>query len=343
MNVGFFIADSFHYLPTILPLIRTTGGSIITFKKKLSKYIGSGKKNFTVLYYKNYKYLIEDFNNLSIDTLIHPSFSINYFRKIDGLKHVQIFHGTSDKPFNYHKSLRNYDLITVPGPRMKEEIIEKELSVPDRIAVIGYPKIDSFLHSDFDRMAFGHKIGIDTSKKTVLFSPTWVDPNKYSSFPGYVIQILRSLRNYNVIVKPHVDILRQRPWEILKAYIIKGKNCFIFPRSIDILPFMAVSDLMITDISSVSHEYLPFDKPIVFISPKPKDKIPKEHRWIWRCGDVIENKCDILDVVKKNLDNPEMSKIERESALKQIFYDFDGKSAARFKAALTDLMDKKVE
>jgi CDP-glycerol glycerophosphotransferase (TagB/SpsB family) len=340
MNVGYFIAGSLHYLPTILPLVRTTSGKILTFKKDTSQYIGPDIENLKVLYYKNYQCLRENFKDLSIDILVHPSFSVQFFKKISGVKHVQIFHGTSDKPFNYHKSLKFYDLIAVPGPRMKDEILERGLSGPDRISVIGYPKIDSFIHSNFDSMAYRQKIGIDTSKKTVLYSPTWVDPNKYSSFPEYVIKILRSLMDYNVIVKPHVGILRLRPWEILKAYMFKRKNCFIFPRSMDILPFMAVSDLMITDISSVSHEYLPFDKPLVFTSPKPKDKIPEEHTWIWQCGDVIENSIELYDVVKKNLDSPDRFKKERDAALKQIFYNFDGKSPERFKAALTDLMDK---
>ena len=104
---------------------------------------------------------------------------------------------------------------------------------------------------------------------------------------------------------------------------------------------MAVSDILLTDISSVSHEYLPFNKPIIFLSPKPKETIPEEHQWIWRCGDVIEYKSDIFNIVKENIDNPYKYKKERDKTLKQIFCDFDGGSAYRFKAALESMMSNR--
>ena len=340
MNVSYFIANSPHYLPTVFPLIRKTGGIILTFNKNAARNPGHVNKNIDILYYKNYKWLVEDFSNLSIDLMVHPGFSIQYFKKLEGVKHVQIFHGTSDKPFNYHKSLKRYDLIAVPGPRMKEEILRKRLSEPGKIAVIGYPKIDMFLHSDFSSTAFKNEIGIDSEKKTVLYSPTWDDPDSYSSFSEYVVPVMRSLKNFNVIIKPHPDIFKYRPWQILKAYIMRKGNCFMFPKSCSILPFMAVSDILLTDISSVSHEYLPFDKPMAFLSPKPEEIIPEEHKWIWSCGDVIENKRDILKAVEENLENPYRYKKERDSAFKQVFLDFDGKSALRFKDELMKLINK---
>ena len=101
---------------------------------------------------------------------------------------------------------------------------------------------------------------------------------------------------------------------------------------------MAVSDILLTDISSVSHEFLPFDKPMIFLSPKPKETIPKTHRWIWHCGDVIEDRRNLLREIKGNLDNPVKYKKERDNALKKVFLDFDGKSSLRFKTALIGLL-----
>jgi len=338
MNVGYFIAGSLHYLPTILPLVRTTGGKILTFNKGTFQYPGIDVGNVEVLYYKNYQSLRDSLKELSIDILVHPSFSIQFFKMISGVKHVQIFHGTSDKPFNYHKSLKRYDLIIVPGPRMKDEILERGLAEPDRISVIGYPKIDAFLSSDFDIFAFKKEIGLDFDKKTVLFSPTWNDPDRYSSFPKFITPVMKNLSMFNVIVKPHPNILKYRPWQILKAYLMRRGNCLIIPKSYSILPFMAVSDVLLTDISSVSHEFLPFDKPMIFLSPRTKETIPEIHRWIWRCGDVVEDKKNLLREIKGNLNNPVKYKRERDNVFKQVFLDFDGKSNLRFKTALIELL-----
>jgi CDP-glycerol glycerophosphotransferase (TagB/SpsB family) len=335
LKYGYFIKNSLHYIPTVLPLIKETGGILITLNKKTEKHISAHDRiNFEIQYYKNRKEITKCFGNLSIDILIHPSFTYHYFKSFKNIKHVQMFHGISDKPFSYHKSLKHYSLITVPGPQKKESIMEKGLALPERIVEIGFPKIDYFLHSKFDSVAFKKKLGIDPARKTILYSPTWVDPNKYSSFSKYVVPIIKKFRDFNLLIKPHMNILRYRPWQIAKAYIMKGRNCRIYPKSINILPFMAISDVLITDISSVAQEYLAFDKPVIFLSPKPVEKIPGEHIRIWSCGDVVENKRDLFQILWDNLDNPSKYKKFRDKALQKIFLGFDGKSALRFAQAL---------
>jgi len=334
MNIGYFIENSPHYLPTVLPLVQETGGIIITFSKKAIRCIKSNK--IKVFYFHGYKHLLNKLLSLQLKIIVHPSFTFQYFKEVAGLKHVQVFHGTSDKPFNFHKSLRFYDMIAVSGPKLRDSIIEKNLAKPDKIVLIGYPKIDNFFNSGFDTKHFKKQVGLDESRKTVLYSPTWDDPDGYSSFSLYISSLINNLKELNLIIKTHPNTFKYRPWKILKAYILKFKrrNCFLYPGSDSILPFMAISDILITDISSVSHEYLPFKKPMVFLNPRPGYNIPEEHTWIWRCGDVVENGKNIYSVIKDNLKNPMKYKIEREKALKQIFLDFDGKSALRFKEQL---------
>jgi len=227
-----------------------------------------------------------------------------------------------------------YDLIAVPGRKMKDDIISKGLSPADKIVEIGYPKIDYFLHSNFDEEHFKKEIGIDGDKKVILYSPTWYDPDHYSSYGIFIKSIIKDFIDYNVIIKPHPNILKYRPWQIIKTYILKRKNCFLYSGSLSILPLMKISDIMLTDISSVSHEYLPFDKPMIFLAPKPVNSIPEEHRWIWRCGDVVENTIFLNRVVRENLKNPDKYRDERMKALNYIFTSFDGRSAVRFKDAI---------
>ena len=338
MRIGYLIANSLHYLPTIIPLIEKTGGVIFSFRRVSSSYLDL-KNRIKIYHFRNYKHLLNKISGFNLDVLIHPSFSIRYFKNISDIKHVQVFHGTSDKPFNFHKSLKLYDLIVVPGEKMKEDIIKKGLAEEEKIKIIGYPKIDSFLHSDFDEDSFIKKLGLIPERKNVLYSPTWDDPNHYSSFPKFIKVILRELKDYNILVKPHPNIFKYRPWQIAMAYLYKHKNTFICNSNISILPFMKISDILLTDISSVSHEYLPFGKPMVFLSPKPVEKIPEEHRWIWHCGDVVENPKDLPKIVESNIHYKDKFYRDRVVALKKIFYKFDGKSADRFKEAIQKLID----
>jgi CDP-glycerol glycerophosphotransferase (TagB/SpsB family) len=320
-----------------MPLLKETGGIIITFRKDFEKRILGEGNDVDVMYFKNWKELYLNFDPRIFNILVHPGFSLKFFKKYTGIKHVQVFHGTSDKPYNFKMDLRGYDLIAVPGPKMKEDLVLKGLAETEQIVVIGYPKIDYFLMSNFNNTGFKKQIGIDISKKTVLYAPTWIDRNGYSSFPTYISAVLKSLKNYNVIVKIHAAILHKKPWALVKACIMKRGNSYIFPKSANILPFMAISDILLTDISSVSHEYLPFKKPIIFLNPRPDTKIPDDHTWIWHCGDVVSDKKDIFEVVSDNLAYPSKYQIQRENALTQIFLEFDGKSPQRFKEALQSL------
>lgn len=341
MRLAYFIANSPHYLPTVLPLIRKTGGILITFNRRALRFIPKEDNGrFSVCRFSGYKSLHREFSNLGIDVLIHPSFSIQYFKRYQGIRHVQVFHGTSDKPFNFHPSLARYDLIAVPGPKMRDDIVERGLASPERIAVIGYPKIDHFLKSNFDARAFSREIKLDPSRKTLLYSPTWDDPDHYSSFARYIVCILRKLREYNIIVKPHPNTLRYRPWHIVRALMAKTENSFIFLKTGSILPFMAVSDMLLTDISSVSHEYLPFNRPLVFLNPMPERQIPPDHTWIWHCGDVVTAPGELINAVEENLNNPDRYKKERENALKQVFLRFDGKAALRFEQSVIEMREK---
>jgi len=340
MKVGYLVTN-FHYIPTILPLIKETGGLLLHFHRRVDRYLDQPHLNYQLLRFRGYKDLALRLPHLGIGVLVHPSFSIQYFKNAQHICHVQVFHGTSDKPFNFHKSLSQYDLITVPGPRMKEELIARGLAQEEKIAVIGYPKIDAFLHSNFNIESFKKKIRIDPDKKTILYSPTWDDPNRYSSFSKYIVQMLNTLHSYNVIVKPHPNILKYRPWQIVLAYVLKKKNCSIFPGSMSILPFMAIADILITDISSVSHEFLPFKKPMIFLSPKPPQMIPEEHKWIWKCGDVVVNRNNLLSVVNENIQNPDKYKSERMKTLDEVFIPFDGNSPERFREAIVKLHNRK--
>ena len=338
MKISYFIEHSLHYLPIILPLIHKTGGTIITLVKNTEKYLRDTPFKIDLLYYKNEKHLKRELQNLPFEIIVHPGFSIELFVGDTGRKHVQVFHGTSDKPYNYDKSLRYYDLIITPGPLMKEEIIKRNLAEGKKIRIVGYPKIDAFLHSKFDTDSYRKNLGFNEDKKVILYAPTWNDPDHYSSFSKYIVPLMRDLKEYYLIVKPHSNILRDRPWQLLKAYMKKGRNSVIYPKADNILPFMAVSDMLITDISSVSHEYLTFNKPMIFLCPRQKESIPEDHKWMFQCGDVIESERRILTVVRENFEHLDKYKKQRDFALKRIFYKFDGKSPDRFLHAVKNLL-----
>ncbi|MCK5096845.1 MAG: CDP-glycerol glycerophosphotransferase family protein, partial [Desulfobacteraceae bacterium] len=100
----------------------------------------------------------------------------------------------------------------------------------------------------------------------------------------------------------------------------------------NIVEYMAQSELVITDISSVAYEWFHFDKPILFINPEPgyfkKSDDIFANSFSWQAGDVVENGDELLQYVEKNLISDEYSK-PRNKLLHYTVHKPDGKALDR--------------
>ena len=117
------------------------------------------------------------------------------------------------------------------------------------------------------------KLNLPTNKKTILYAPTWIhDKNlvkndfmspKNFDFLNYLDEIGNEL-NLNIIFRPHLNTKFTRSF---KNKFNQLKNIFYMPQEDfdNVEDFLIISDILITDYSSISLDYILLKRPVLFL------------------------------------------------------------------------------
>jgi CDP-glycerol glycerophosphotransferase len=132
---------------------------------------------------------------------------------------------------------------------------------------IGYPRNDVLFEKNNkdDIRLLKKKLGLPENKKIILYAPTWRD-NDYYGKGNYKFQLkldFDRLReelsdDYIIIVKYHYLVSSEIDWSPYEGFV------YDFGRTDDISELYLVSDMMITDYSSVMFDYSLLNRPMFF-------------------------------------------------------------------------------
>lgn len=120
---------------------------------------------------------------------------------------------------------------------------------------------------------------------TLLYAPTWTTKEYQTSFFEMCPRLIEQKpRDWNLIIKPHPLLKLNDPgktWHLLLSYQDRKDVIFLddFP---PIYPLLEKCDLFLGDFSSVSYDFLTFDRPMFFFSPK--EKILERGLYLHSCG-----------------------------------------------------------
>ena len=130
----------------------------------------------------------------------------------------------------------------------------------------GYPRND-FLYNfkTEDVIKVKEKLNIPSGKKVILYAPTWRD-NQHNSNMGYTYKtevnfdlLKEKLQNdYIILFRAHYLVANSFDFEKYKGFI------YDVSRVDDINDLYIISDMLITDYSSVFFDYANLKRPIVF-------------------------------------------------------------------------------
>ena len=143
----------------------------------------------------------------------------------------------------------------------------RALGKEDALVEVGYPR-DDFLvtYSSEDVETIKKKLGLaDTEKKIILYAPTWRD-NQHSASLGYTYEThvdFDKLREalgdeYLILFRAHYLVANSFDFEKYRGFVhdVSGVD--------DINELYIVSDMLITDYSSVFFDYAILERPIIF-------------------------------------------------------------------------------
>ena len=269
---------------------------------------------------------ITELENYKSDAIFVPGNEVPHYLR--GLK-VQIFHGLAGEKKGHFRIRHYFDLYLTQGPYFTERF-NKLKSIYKDFDVIetGWPKLDIY---GTDKTAFEQErrelLQKYNAKKILLYAPTFSP--KLTSAPFLVEQIksLSENKEYLILLKFHP--LMDVSWiQIYKDLANEIPN-IIFETEKNIIKFLLISDVLISDTSSVIYEFLLLDKPVITFN-NISDNI------LWQNSSDYN---ELIPLVEKNLNEDPYSK-ERKFIFENYHPYNDGKSAKRMVDAVAGYIKK---
>ena len=203
---------------------------------------------------------IEDLVRFNSDAIFVPGNEVPHYLR--GVK-TQVFHGLAGEKKG-HFRIRNYfDLYLTQGPYFTRRFSEAAVKYKDfEVVETGWPKLDVYgkeLHKyDSVKLTLLKK---SKTKKIILYAPTF-SPS-LTSAPHLLTQIeeLAKSKEYLIVIKFH-DLMAEDLIDSYKKLSMSFENV-LFIEERNIIKYLLIADLMISDTSSVVYEFLLLDKPVI--------------------------------------------------------------------------------
>ena len=259
------------------------------------------------------------------DAIFVPGNEVPYYLR--GLK-VQIFHGLAGEKKGHFRIRHYFDLYLTQGPYFTKKFIELKNKFKNfDVIETGWPKLDIYgkeLHKyDFDKKELLEK---HNANKIVLYAPTF-SPSLTSA--PFLIEEFKQLAKNNdflILVKFH-DLMAVELINAYKELALKFKN-IIFEEERNIIKFLLMADIMVSDTSSVVYEFLLLNKPVITFKSSSK-----EIQW-----DNSDDYNNLANKIKINLEEDNFKELRN-----QVFQEYhpynDGNSGLRMVETVYNYMN----
>ena len=237
-----------------------------------------------------------------------------------GIK-VQIFHGLCEEKRGHYDITGFFDLYCTPGPVMTENFLSlQEKYGTFLVKETGWSKLDTMFNQK-PIEEYKTDMGLDPSKPTILYAPTFSKRYTSSSDLFHEIKVLQN-QDWQWIAKFH-DLEEK---DVIKQYELFASDHFRIIKDEGILPWIFAADILITDTSSVAYEFLPLNRPIV--TYRATTRLDK--------GIDIMNPQELHGALIRSLEDPLEFNESRKNYLNDLHPYRDGKSSERIVKAISE-------
>ncbi len=349
MKVIFYV-EHLYYLPQYFPvwdkLTEHQATCLFVFKKMLQMedvlFSVSKNEKLPILWVMDNNEAVEIFQKEKADWIIFGN-NFDLLDQIpDSTKTAMLYHGIGVKDCYYDKNLMETDVRFTEGEYRFKQL--KKRHPEASIEKTGFAKLDPLSLKKPEKKNWFNleKAGLDIQKSTLLYAPTFY-PSSIELIPD---EWPYEFNEYNIIIKPHFFTLSKSKYKKQKKIIETWANCdnvyFAGPEDYSLLPFMAVSDLLISEASAAFFEFAALGKPVIwcdFLKLRWTYRGPLYFRYKKRMDKDIEKYSDIGVHVKKYKDlkkavvsqikNPDEFSNKRKQYSNEIVGTVDGKASER--------------
>lgn len=265
---------------------------------------------------------------------------------------LNLFHGVAGK-YNLDLPPREaglfdpYDRVAFANEDRLRRYLDGDVVRPEQAVLVGYPKLDALACGAYDGLAIRASLGLDPRRPTVLYAPTWSPASSLHVAGEEIIAALLG-RGLNVIVKLHDNcyLLDARfaagvDWRQRLARF-DGREGYARVEAPDASPYLAASDLLVTDHSSIGFEFLVLDRPLAIFDAPDLAHVarinPEKIALLRSTATVARTVEELASQVEGALTNPEERSVERRRVASAMFFR-PGSATARAAAIAYELME----
>ncbi len=298
--------------------------------EKRGKYHITGifKKNFKSKRGKSFKQVLEIIKAMCKAKYIfvddfYPSI---YTVKLKGDKQlIQLWHamgayktvgyarlGKPGGPKGYNYTHRNYTGCIVSGEGIVKDYAKAFGITEDKVHALGIPRTDIFFDKNYKektKKEIYEKYPVLKNKKVILFAPTFRGNGKNTAYYDYNWIDFKRIKeefkdNYVCIIKMH-PFIKNKP-----KYDIDNDDFYLdLSNDREVNDLLFITDILITDYSSVIYEYSFFKKPVIFYTPDFDEYVSSRSFFydfdVYNYGKRADNMDELIDAIKTSKYNKE--------------------------------------
>jgi len=245
--------------------------------------------------------------------------------------------GTTTEQYKqeFYLESRNWDYLISPN-RYSTEIFKRAFKFDKEMIESGYPRNDIFYkqgHEEFAKV-FKKKHQLPEDKKVILYAPTWRD-NQFHQEGKYKLDLQLDLEKlkqelgdeYIIILRMHYLVAENFDLEAYKGF------AWDFSKHEDIQELYLISDLLITDYSSVFFDYANLKRPMIFFTYDLEEYKDDIRGFYFNFeekapGPLVETTEEVIAAIK-DLVNTTVSNERMNEFYQQFCYLEDGHAAER--------------
>lgn len=270
-----------------------------------------------------------------------PLKRLGYDIKVDG---KNAMNSNKDIQRKYRADAKRYSYLLSSSKFCTERFISafnlKALCKEDVIVEAGFPRNDilsNYMSDDVSRIKA--RVGISDNRKIILYAPTWRD-DQHDSSRGYVYKNEMDFDLLEAAISDSYIILFRAHYFVANRFNFERYEGFIYDVSDyeDISELYIISDVLITDYSSVFFDYAMLERPIIFYMYDLEEYRNEIRGFYLRLeelpGKIATNESELIDLIKKCESVQETGILQEFN--KSFNYLNDGKATSRFVNSLIE-------
>ena len=200
----------------------------------------------------------------------------------------------------------------------------------EKIMLTGYPRIQALIEKEKQAKEIKEQLKIPKEKKVVLYAPTWRDSENQGQ-GNYSFAFPFSIEKVKAALGEEVVLLLRLHYLIHQDLEISVDGVYDVSEYPEINDLYVISDLLITDYSSVFFDYSVLQKPMLFYA-YDEEQYEKERGAYFAYqkvpGPIVKTEDDLIQKTKELLEEKSLSRWNQQKMLPYIHLE-DGKESER--------------